>query len=265
MEDGWICRSTIIWAKPNPMPESVTDRPTKSHEYLFLMTKQERYYFDQEAVRENGSDNTVTKARNGRADKGIVGAMDLHGTEWGQSGNGGFERNEASTRNIRSVWTIPTESYAGAHFATFPRKLVEPCVKAGTSERGACPHCGKTWKRMTEAVGKEVSGHPRGANAAFCADRAINGATPMKTIFRHLGWRPTCSHDAEPVPCTVFDPFMGSGTTLVVAEALGRVGIGCDLSSDYLAQARRRIERPHQPLTRQREPVHPLFAHMEDA
>ena len=167
--DGWYLRSDIIWAKPNPMPESVTDRPTKAHEYLFLLSKSPRYYFDADAVREDAihagrvvkaSDATTAK----NAQKGQYGATAL-----------GFTQHDTvvgSGRNLRSVWTIATEPYPGAHFATFPRKLVEPCVKAG------CPEGG-----------------------------------------------------------TVLDPFAGSGTTLLVAQALGRKGVGIDLSPDYLKQA----------------------------
>jgi DNA modification methylase len=130
--DGWWLRSDIIWAKPNPMPESVTDRPTSSHEHVFLLTKAERYFYDSDAVREQGSDHPVTAARNGRADKGIVGAAALHGTGWGQSGNGGFERAPETTRNLRNVWTIATQPNRLGHFAMMPAKLAERCIKAGS-------------------------------------------------------------------------------------------------------------------------------------
>jgi DNA modification methylase len=121
--DGWYLRSDIIWAKPNPMPESVTDRPTKSHEYLFLLAKSERYYFDADAVREDGA---------GRMDLGKMTnpARLNQGGEWTHT-----EKSEAG-RNIRSVWTIATQPYPGAHFATFPPKLVEPCILAGCPEGG---------------------------------------------------------------------------------------------------------------------------------
>ena len=129
--DGWYLRQDIIWHKPNPMPESVTDRCTKAHEYLFLLSKSDRYFFDAKAIKEPVSDNPVTRARNNRADKGIVGPADLHGTGFGQSGNGGWEREGVQSRNRRSVWTVATKPYAGAHFATFPPDLIEPCILAG--------------------------------------------------------------------------------------------------------------------------------------
>jgi DNA modification methylase len=122
--DGWWLRSDVVWHKPNPMPESVTDRPTKAHEYLFLLAKSERYFYDAEASKEPavGEANSVTeRVRNvgGRTD-GFS-----RGCPWSGS----------ETRNRRTVWTIPTSPFAGAHFATFPRALVEPCVLS-TSRSG---------------------------------------------------------------------------------------------------------------------------------
>lgn len=134
--DGWYLRQDIIWHKPNPMPESVRDRCTKAHEYIFLLSKGSKYYFDAEAIKEPVSQNPVTRARNNRADKGIVGPQDLHGTKFGQSGNGGWDRGCIETRNRRSVWTVTTKPFKEAHFATFPPDLIEPCVLAGCPEGG---------------------------------------------------------------------------------------------------------------------------------
>ena len=126
-EDGWWVRSDIIWAKPNPMPESVTDRPTKSHEYMFLLTKSAKYYFDQEAVKEkdhpDGRKQTVRLA-----------------TDRFKAIGNTYQDNEherwSGSRNIRSVWTIPTQPTPEAHFATFPEALIVPCIKAGCPEGG---------------------------------------------------------------------------------------------------------------------------------
>jgi DNA modification methylase len=134
--DGWYLRQDIIWSKPNPMPESVRDRCTKAHEYLFLLSKGPRYHYDAEAIAEPLSDNPVTRARNNRADKGIVGPMALHGTGIGQSGNGGFERAAAEQRNKRSVWEVATQPFSEAHFATYPPALIEPCILAGCPKGG---------------------------------------------------------------------------------------------------------------------------------
>jgi DNA modification methylase len=123
--DGWYLRSDIIWAKPNPMPESVTDRPTKSHEYLFLLSKSARYFWDADAVREPSTGTPGVGKMSFRADIGAGGV-------WRDEERTG----DVSQRNIRSVWTIATAPYPGAHFATFPQKLVEPCIKAGCPEGG---------------------------------------------------------------------------------------------------------------------------------
>jgi len=123
--DGWYLRSDIIWSKPNPMPESVTDRPTKAHEYLFLLTKSARYYFDQGAVREPAEYGFRTWS-NGRAEYDYLGAERTKHTVTGGDPSAG--------RNIRSVWTIATQPFPEAHFATFPEALVEPCIKAGSRQ-----------------------------------------------------------------------------------------------------------------------------------
>jgi DNA modification methylase len=122
--DGWYLRSDIIWAKPNPMPESVTDRPTKAHEYVFLLTKSERYYWDADAVREPNL--TASNVR----DKGA----ERYGSEarLSPNGEGRHEWNNPLGRNRRSVWTIATEPCRAAHFAVMPTKLVEPCILAGS-------------------------------------------------------------------------------------------------------------------------------------
>lgn len=118
--DGWYLRSDIIWHKPNPMPESVKDRPTKSHEYIFLMSKNAKYYYDAEAIKETyqglGKPRVFAKAGNGdRNDTGRV-----------------YEARDDGGRNKRSVWTVTTKPYKGSHFATFPPKLIEPCILAGS-------------------------------------------------------------------------------------------------------------------------------------
>jgi len=137
--DGWWLRSDIIWSKPNPMPESVTDRPTKAHEYLFLLAKEERYYYDAEAISEPVTNSTVerlsqptlaTQAGSDRVPFKTNGPMRAVGT--------------TTTRNRRSVWTVATQPFKGAHFAVMPEKLVEPCVLAGSCEGDTVldPFCG---------------------------------------------------------------------------------------------------------------------------
>ena len=125
-EDGWWLRQDIIWHKPNPMPESCTDRCTKSHEYIFLLAKSPRYYYDADAVREPNSDPTRTNFERGvKLDKS---RKDL--ASWSKP------YKPAAGRNLSSVWNIPVISYPGAHFATFPHDLVKPCIMAGCPDGG---------------------------------------------------------------------------------------------------------------------------------
>lgn len=178
-QDGWYLRRDVIWSKPNPMPESVTDRPTSSHEYLFLLTKSARYYFDADAVREpnvspeqaehNAKYAKVYDAHSanvelGAKQPGNVGSLGIHS----RPGQGG--------RNIRSVWTIATRPYSGAHFAVFPPELPERCIKAGSSEKGVCPECGAPWERVVERSGMLDMSRTQARRAKELADAA--GLTP---------------------------------------------------------------------------------------
>jgi len=156
---GWYLRQDIIWHKPNPMPESVTDRCTKSHEYIFLLSKNKNYYYDNEAIKVPVKDDWGTRDRTDGK---------YHNDGTGLTPHSGLEKSY-ETANKRSVWTVNPKPYKDAHFATFPPDLIEPCVLAG------CPKGG-----------------------------------------------------------VVLDPFMGSGTTGLVAQELGRQWIGCELNKDYI-------------------------------
>lgn len=196
--DGWYLRQDIIWHKPNPMPESVRDRCTKAHEYIFLLSKSERYYFDSEAMQEPASKGAAgsefhtgktgahqlgrasTKPRTaGNKSHKYVTAYDGSDTEEHRTKAGLMNIADTpwETRNRRSVWTVATKPYKGAHFATFPPDLIRPCILAG------CPKDG-----------------------------------------------------------TVLDPFGGSGTTALVALEEGRKAVLCELNTDYIALAHKRLD-----------------------
>ena len=123
-QDGWYLRSDIIWHKPNPMPESVTDRPTKSHEYLFLLTKSPRYYYDHEAIKEDGVIPAGTKVAKGSAERQGLKGVNARPPEY---------KVYDGKRNKRDVWTINTKPFKGAHFAVMPEALAEPCILAGSA------------------------------------------------------------------------------------------------------------------------------------
>jgi len=152
--DGWYLRQEIIWAKPNPMPESVTDRCTKSHEQIFLMAKSASYYFDAEAMKEPSVTNDPRRPYTSK------GAKDLDGrSEW-KSGQA-RDKGDFSLRNKRSVWTVTTKPFKGAHFATFPTKLIEPCILAGAPAGGIVldPFFGSgTTGQVAQALGRQFIG-----------------------------------------------------------------------------------------------------------
>jgi DNA modification methylase len=260
--DGWWLRQDIIWHKPNPMPESVRDRCTKAHEYVFLLTKSERYYYDAEAVSEpavgppggnvapvKGADDSLMRTRTG-----------LHALQERAREAGGYVN-----RNRRSVWTVTTKPYSGAHFAVMPPDLVEPCIKAGCPEQ-CCSVCGSPWVRVVERrrvmrhelpVGDPNYRPGRYTSKAGGADEYSNGGGQAFSFSSTKGWEPSCDCQrmmcdavmmgdrgvaVSTIPGTVLDPFAGSGTTLAVAAELGRNAIGCELNPEYISLAERRIK-----------------------
>jgi len=243
--DGWYLRQDIIWSKPGPMPESVTDRCTKSHEYLFLLSKAPTYFYDAESIKEPWKAASVERV-----------ATPLHArTTWG-SGNHANNRDGAyagdtTGRNRRSVWTVATAPFPEAHFATFPPDLIKPCVLAGTSEKGCCSVCGAPWERQTSSeFVKLADRRPTRKAVQPGADMAdINSKNQMGyNRVTTLGWQPACACDAPTTPCTVLDPFAGAGTTLYVAKELGRHAIGIELNPAYIALAEDRMRQEVLPL-----------------
>lgn len=247
--DGWFLRQDIIWHKPNPMPESVTDRCTKSPEFIFLLTKSARYFFDAEAVKERAE----TEPHNSGYVNGkeyAVGPMDRGGHSqredpervWAQHG----------TRNRRSVWTVPSFAYPGAHFATYPPDLIKPCILAGTSARGCCPKCGAPWEKVVEASpeyqafmdSERIRKGDRSMRDGLPGAPGVTRGTGNKSVSAEkqtLGWKPTCKCGcANTIPCTVLDPFAGSFTTCAVSMELGRNAIGIELNPEYVKLGKER-------------------------
>lgn len=241
--DGWYFRSEIIWHKPNPMPESVTDRPTKSHEYVFLLTKKPNYWYDADAIREPGSESRPWGTRENVGqykDNQYAKTNGSLGVAVGESG-----------RNARTVWTIATEPNSFAHFATFPQKLIEPMILAGCPDK-TCAVCGAPWVRVVEAsggtIGKSWHNHENDLEAGMTQtinpgggignSRNSNGQLYTRET---KGFEPTCSCNAATRPGLTLDPFMGSGTTALVARAHGRNYIGSELNIEYVNIARERL------------------------
>jgi len=224
-------------SKPNPMPESVTDRCTKSHEYVFLLTKSARYYYDSDAIRENHdhpSINHKSDRKTTEQEKSFIGKAPTNLGRCGNNPNG---------RNKRSVWTINTKPYKEAHFAVFPPELPELCIKAGTSAKGQCSKCGNPWIREIEKIQTNKSnekGITEMIEKGVPRQKANLYVTQKRGTNKTIGWKPTCDCNAKIVPQIVLDPFAGSGTTIMVAKELGRHGIGIDLNDKYREIAVRR-------------------------
>lgn len=254
-KDGWYLRSDIIWSKPNPMPESVKDRPTKAHEYVFLFAHPDsggHYYYDADAIREPLKGATFQ--RNQYRWNSHQRTHDPNEKREG-SNRGAPISEDALIRggNKRTLWDVPPASFKGAHFAVWPPKLVMPMIKAGTSAYGRCAACGEPFKRVSE----RFVGHSTSCPKTQAAHDARGGAgNPVGTVgksgsgrvdgySRTLGWETGCScveDNPWPEPCVVLDPFSGSATTGAVALQLGRNYVGIDLNEDYLDIACCRIE-----------------------
>jgi hypothetical protein len=225
------------------MPESVTDRCTKAHEFIFLLAKSDRYFYDSDAIKEESQTGGKLGCYGG-GDGSLAIAM-------GKKPSGNEHPDKKLTairphsRNRRSVWKVSTKPYSGAHFATFPPDLIEPCILAGTSAEGCCSNCRAPLIRQTSKTKLKRSRpnaytkrtHEEGTGNA-CANDVAGVAVET------LGWAPSCDCAAEVMPCTVLDPFAGSGTTLQVARHHGRNGVGIELNPDYIELAKARIMQP---------------------
>jgi len=309
-KSGWYLRSRMPWIKRNSMPESTTDRPSSAIEYIFLLSKSPAYFYDNEAVRvkykssslERSDDTEVTTSNDDR----------LVNFKRSINHNG---RNFRNTDPFFNTWqglyqengtplafVVNPQGYAEAHFATFPQKLVEPCIKAGTSQKGCCPDCGEPWDRVTEQrktgqTHKMADGWETklGTHGIIHRDGKSKGESGIPVMMNcTVGWKPQCkcygveiihNHPKAPAPkkedetdqeynqcllvyekdlqrwnnlwknlnpiyeglktepCVVLDPFMGSGTTALVARKLDRNYIGIELNKKYIQMAEKRLEK----------------------
>lgn len=251
--DGWWLRSDIIWAKNNALPESVKDRPAKTHEYVFLLAKSRKYYYDQEAIKEdrttheNRSDSIVRDREYGYNSK-LAQLQERKQDQVGKPTYTGFnsrwKESPTSKKNKRTVWVINTVPYPEAHFAVFPPTLVEPCVLAGTSPK-ACPKCGAPWKRVVQKARiprKAYLDRPKmqpGNNSKSSWLRIPGSRRHLIEPAQCIGWQPGCfcSENDGSGRCTVLDPFGGAGTTTLVAMSLNRDSVYIDLKQEYAEMA----------------------------
>jgi DNA modification methylase len=270
-DDGWYLRQDDIWAKDAVMPESVTDRCTKSHEYLFQLSKKRDYYYDHVAIKEDAVydvDDQQTIRRKERVSddvKCVVGEKINAFRKLYPEGKHGATHQSAKTvngtRNKRSVWRVNPKPFPEAHFATFPQELIIDCIKAGTSEHGCCSDCGAPHYRQYENV---LTPGPKAAKTNvvdardMVADKQDQGSNRQKDghLPGHLpghfnaavttGWTPSCKceiEDINVIPAVVLDLFMGAGTTAVTARKLNRNFIGIELNEKYIAIAEKRLQK----------------------
>lgn len=234
-EDGWILRSEVTLCKTSPMPESVRDRPTQATEKLFLLTKEERYYYDQEAERVPWADDRL----------GASGVEQCkYSAPSGRNGDTGLGKPPPFPgRNLWNYWAWSTEPYPEAHFATFPPWLPRRCIRLGSSEYGVCPKCSAPWQRILErSKAKRVrpNDHVKRTGESGTGNSCAN--TVAGVAVRSKGWEPGCKcGHTETVPALILDPFSGAGTTVMVANQLGRRAIGFELNPEYTKLSRRRI------------------------
>ncbi len=237
-KDGWYLRCDCVWNKPNSMPESCTDRPNRSHEYVFLLSRSEHYYYDAEAVKEpsvsdHSSGNGFKRAAR-RSFQNEDGSLRGNDQEWKVN----------PYRNRRSVWNINTEALPIAHFATMPRELAEVCILAGSSPK-ACEHCGAPWERLYEPTGHLNTREPAHVPGNTLTKVDSTGWAP--TTRATETFQPSCQCPARAGRCVILDPFAGAGTTGLVALSHGRDFLGIELNPEYvkLADERLAVYQPH--------------------
>lgn len=251
--DGWYLRQDIIWAKPNCMPESVRDRCTKNHEYIFLLSKSKDYYYDNEAIKEDTvSKADKNKSANKYAENEDWAAGDPNRTSKAK-GIADARVKQYAKRNKRSVWWVGPKPFPEAHFAVFPVELIEPCILAGTSEAGHCMECGSRYKRTVKRNLKNKSDNAKSliesaqhmgipddkAKMRIGLDR--KNSYEKNPGYQTIGWEATCDCDSPTEPDVVLDPFGGAGTTAIASIKHGRKALLLEYSEKYSEIAHKRI------------------------
>ena len=247
-ENGWYLRSEIIWHKPNPMPESVKDRPTSAHEKIYLFAKSKKYYYDADAIREKAKTKPTIRNKSAEGYQADY-AKGKRFSEGERTYGNGYA-------NKRNVWTVTTKPFKGAHFAVFPPDLIEPCIKAGSSEHGCCSECGNPYERDTKVVSvpqRTTRDNMVGVIPGRDKTSRMNSKEMESLVREEIGWIATCKCNADVVKSVVLDPFGGSGTTGLVANNLGRDAILIELNEKYVEIAKKRIGGDN-----------PLFSEVED-
>ncbi len=237
--DGWLVRNKVVWAKPNPMPSSVSDRLSLTYEFFYLLARTPKYHFDLNAIRVPHKSKRTPTAATGDLKYGAGKRPSWAGPLAGA--NDGLLKARAEGRaghllgkNPGDVWLMSTAGYKGAHFATFPPELIRRPIMASCPE-SVCTRCGLAWKRQATV-------HRTGVAKTPPRQRHVMRMPTAWQTLRELGELTGCDCGTPLIPGIVLDPFMGSGTTAVVAESLGRDWLGIELNPEYVDLAWKRIE-----------------------
>lgn len=239
--DGWILRSDCIWSKKSPMCSSVKDRPTVSHEYVFMFVKTKNYFYDIDAERMPLAASTYGREKYSRQTAKAKKIKEPYAVSHDHESD-----SDPKGRNLWTVWNdIPQSNYTDPHFAVFSEELPARCLRLGTSDKGQCPDCGLPWKRVSDHSYVNEGG--RTTNGPRNLDRRDESAAYDQRLNRvnyTIGWKPSCECDREPIPQVCLDPFSGAGTTGLVAKKMGLRYVGLELNPDYAEASRKRISKP---------------------
>ena len=221
-------------SKPAPMPDGAKDRPTRSHEHVFLFTKKDKYFYDRLPIAEPIKDPGVARkfSRKGNDDRHDLDRI--------------YDPKGIITKNSRGVWTISNRGNKIPHYAQMPTELAKKCVSVGVSEKGCCPACKAPWQRVVETV-RHATRPGKNTKIEGKDAKTVGNRDPERHISEKvtLGWEPTCKcnelDEKALVPCVVLDPFSGVATTGLEALKLGHSYVGIDISPDYNALAREQL------------------------
>jgi len=235
--DGWTVRNKIIWAKPNPMPDSVADRLTTTYDVVYFLVRSRHYFFDLDPIRLAHRTQRATSTRRSAPSRPPAWAGPHAGRQ------DGLARTRAPGlpghwlgKNPGDVWTMAASSYSGAHFATFPQALVERPLLA-TCPEAVCTHCAAPWRRTVT-----VRRLGKGTNAPTARDRHVRQYPGHWRTVRQIGDLTPCGCDAPTRPGVVLDPFFGTGTVGAVAQRHGRDWVGIELNPAYVPLAAARLD-----------------------